>query len=457
MIRSLYIIILLFLSLFLFAQENKDWGYELMLAAEAGDSTRIIELLDSGAYVDATNIYGVTPLMYACENDHYLTAKILILNGADVNAVPSNSISPLFCIAKNDNWRIGDLLIQNGAEVDIKNRWEATPLLYAAAYNSYYATDMLLYYNANIEHQDYYGTNSLMAAVKNGNYDIVELLLENGANINAQDNNGLTPLMIASQTGDSLMIELLIENNASIEIADYNNMNAFTYAALEGNIKACNVLLKHEADINKNIPFSKNPLYFAKKSKNKELKKYLIENGAKRNYVPFFDQIIIGTDITFNNDDILTGFNFGFHEGKYNFILLFSYEFRPWVRSVLIGRGDNYYYQFWERRNNFSFELQKQIHLYKHSNKKNYGLNIGIKNVFSNAKYSGSSIKPGSDFIFTPRIGLYREGRYTTISLNYEFTDYQIYNFNKNWINMSVDFPISIDKHQKSYKTIPWY
>ncbi|MFC2138194.1 ankyrin repeat domain-containing protein [Bacteroidota bacterium] len=455
--ECLNIVLFLFGFLSLLSQESGDLGYELMLAAEAGDSTRIIELLDSGAYVDASTYEGITPLMYACENGHYLTAKILILNGADVNAEPSNSLSPLFCTSRIGNWKIGELLIQNGAEVDKEDWWEATPLLYASAYDNFYTTDMLLYYNANIEHQDYEGTNALMAAVKYNCYDIVDLLIEKGANINSKDKSGLTPLMIASQTGDSAMIELLMEKGSSIKQSDNNNMTAFTHAAMQGNLKACKVLHKHGADINKNIPFAKNPLYFSQKSRNKKLTKFLIENGAKRNYIPYIDQIIIGTDITFNNNDFLYGLNFGFHEGKYNFILLLSYEFRPWERRVLVNNGENNYYQFWERRNNISIEIEKHINIYRQSNIKSFGLNIGVKNVLSNAKYLGSSVKPGTNFIVSPRLGLYRSGKYSTISLNYEFTDYDIYRFNKNWISLSFDFPIIIDKQQKSFKTIPWY
>jgi hypothetical protein len=62
------------------------WNDRLFAAADSGDDAQILALIDRGAEVDAQNIYGDTPLMYAARNGRIRTARLLITCGADVNA-----------------------------------------------------------------------------------------------------------------------------------------------------------------------------------------------------------------------------------------------------------------------------------------------------------------------------------------------------------------------------------
>jgi len=63
-----------------------DKNDELLEAIMDGDIERAKSLIDAGADVNARDIDGWTPLMYAALNGHTEIVELLIESGADVNA-----------------------------------------------------------------------------------------------------------------------------------------------------------------------------------------------------------------------------------------------------------------------------------------------------------------------------------------------------------------------------------
>ncbi len=435
----------------LISQDLSEIDYNLILAAETGDSTEVTNLIDSGANVNATTYDGITPLMYACDNNHYTIAKILILNSADVNAIPQNSITSLLSTAINGNWEIGELLIQYNANINLGDKEGMNPLHYASYFGNYYYADMLLYYDANINAKDNKGKNALHYAVLSKDLDIIDLLISKGININARDDYGNTILMTAVAKENTEIIKILLENGADVNILNDEGMTALTYAVITGSKEICKLLIKNGAKIDNNLNSSHDLFYY---TKNRDLKKYLKENGAKPDRKPVFNKLETSFNTTFNDNDVVFGLESGLNEAKYNFNITGGYALRPWVRRIQVQRNENEYFQYWERRSFFWLGLNKNFNIISNYKNRSLGITLGIKNIFTYGKYLGSAITPSPFYVFSPGIGIYSKSKYSGIIIKYEYADYGLYNFNKNWITFSLMVRFNIDSRIKSMNNL---
>ena len=450
--RNIYIsLFLILLNFHLNAQDNTDLDFELIVAAEEGDSAKVMALLNKGADVNATTAYdGITPLMYACDSGHYMVAKILLVNGAEVDAIPYNSLSAFHSAAIKGNWQIGELLIQHGANINIKDNEGFTPLHYACYNGHFNFAEMLLFYGANINITDNNRRNALYYAIMMNDLDIAELLITNGIDVNNRDESGNTPLMAAAAQNDTAMVNILLKSNADINLTNNNGMDALSFAIMSGSKGVCKLLLENEAKIEVDKEINRNLLYYAK---DKELKSYLKAEGIKPSYWPFFNKVEPLLNTTFNTDDVLLGFGIGLHEAKYKLTISGGYSFRPWVRSVLIKRFDDEYYQYWEKRSCIWLGLNKDIKIIT-GKKRNLGFTLGIKNILTSAKYEGSGIAPSPFYLISPGIGIFSRREYTALYLKYEYADFQLYDFSKNWISLSFALRLNMDNRVKSMNNL---
>ncbi|KAK7867803.1 hypothetical protein R5R35_001215 [Gryllus longicercus] len=120
-------------------------GEQLCKAAEEGRLSDVRRLIHSGAYVNYTDRYGSTPLVYAVFNDHADVVSLLLQRGADVNAVNLAGNSALHWAAMRDpSGRCVELLVRAGADVNARDLYGATPLHWAAQCNNEEAVRALL-------------------------------------------------------------------------------------------------------------------------------------------------------------------------------------------------------------------------------------------------------------------------------------------------------------------------
>ena len=108
-----------------------DGGGERYYHASVIESFRL--LLEHGVSVNATNKYGVTPLMNACwcsETDIEVI-KFLIENGADVNAKDNQNTTALHCAIYDGQINVVNLLLASGASPKTKSKEYGTPCEYA--------------------------------------------------------------------------------------------------------------------------------------------------------------------------------------------------------------------------------------------------------------------------------------------------------------------------------------
>jgi ankyrin repeat protein len=117
------------------AKKNDEWT-PLLLAS----SWSCIELakfvLDAGADMEAKNKYGVTPLHMASGGNCIELVKLLLDRGADVRAKDRDGQTPLHSTSHWDNHiEIAEILIKAGADVEAKNKWGETPLYVASRFD----------------------------------------------------------------------------------------------------------------------------------------------------------------------------------------------------------------------------------------------------------------------------------------------------------------------------------
>ena len=93
----------------------------LLSAAESGDVTDVSQSLVYGAYVNAKNHDGATPLHFATLSGHKDVAELLISRGADINAMEKHGGTPLYFAAVMGYKDIAELLIAKGAKIDTLN------------------------------------------------------------------------------------------------------------------------------------------------------------------------------------------------------------------------------------------------------------------------------------------------------------------------------------------------
>lgn len=137
---------------------DADGNTLLMLVARDGSVKATELLLNAGAKVYPSNVFGETALMLATYAGHEPVVDMLLAKGADAAANPGGWTA-LHYAAFTGRIRLANKFIGLGNIVDVKTRNQLTPL---------------------------------MVAAMNGHLDIVQTLLKNGADSTLRDTNNLS-------------------------------------------------------------------------------------------------------------------------------------------------------------------------------------------------------------------------------------------------------------------------
>lgn len=189
------------------------------------DQSELVKrLVKAGADVDASNLYGVTPLSLACELGHDDSGITLIENGADVEKSRLGGERPLMLAARQGSLRLVEALIKAGANVDAKEVKGQTALMWAAAAGNLKATRLLVDAKADLQYNLKSGFDPLMFAVQYGRTNVALFLIEHGFDVNQvlepQKTGGrhprkrMSPLMIAIESGHLETAIRLVEKGA---------------------------------------------------------------------------------------------------------------------------------------------------------------------------------------------------------------------------------------------------
>ena len=108
---------------------DSDIHRELFIASEAGDDTRVTELLAAEIEPDKfKDMYGRNVLMVAAKSGRDSTVSIIIQHGADLNMQDNGGVTALMVAAERGRDSTVTILIQHGADLNIQDNGGKKPI-----------------------------------------------------------------------------------------------------------------------------------------------------------------------------------------------------------------------------------------------------------------------------------------------------------------------------------------
>ena len=150
------------------------------------------------SYINKTDIFGNTAILYAAYRGNILIIRSLIECGADVNVTSKNGLNVLHMAAQGNNPNIIIYFkIKYNISVLSTDLQGNTPLHWASYNSSEEAINFLLSYMADINIKNNDGKTPLHIAVFSEKPSLIKKLIKRGADINIKDKNGKTPYDLA--------------------------------------------------------------------------------------------------------------------------------------------------------------------------------------------------------------------------------------------------------------------
>lgn len=172
---------------------ENELNEKLLEASEKGVFESVVELVDSGANLNAIDQDGDTPLLLTIAEGNIGIAKYLIEHGADPVQLNTNKDSFLHVAIYSENIECVEFALSIFPYIDVSNCEGLTPLNYA---------------------------------IENNDQEVFEYLVSKGAYINGVDIDGWTLLHHASDLGFEWFVNRLEELGADKEVVSLKGNTA---------------------------------------------------------------------------------------------------------------------------------------------------------------------------------------------------------------------------------------
>ncbi|MBU0488146.1 MAG: ankyrin repeat domain-containing protein [Bacteroidetes bacterium] len=438
------------------AQDEPDLNLSLIMAADSGNTQRVTDLIMKGADVNTFTEAGVTPLMYACQNNNQEVAEILLRYGAKTDVRPAWGLTALMAACSSNHDTIAELLLNYGASPDFADNDSVTPLMVAASAGNYIPCDMLIFFKADVNARSTEGLSALHGAALYGQRYIVDLLITKGADVNAISRNGTSVLMGAVAGGDVDMTEFLLKSGANINYISKSGESALTWAILFENEKMVDLLLAHGANTDSVEYGQDSPARIVMAKENPQLKESF--RNAGKTFPGAF--LFSGTEIclnelSFNAGDFNLGGHFGITEKRNHLDIGIGYQVRVAARRIMVEFAPDSYYQLWARRGSWYVYAGK--HFILKPGKTTKSLFVRADGVLTFGSFRAMQLKPTTLFIPAGFAGLALTGKFVALKAGYRY-------FNTNEMHVSphrfeISLSMVIHKNNKYFRQpdIYWF
>ena len=236
----------------------------------------MIQSVQGGALINATDRFGHSPMHYAAYKGNPRIVDYLLNNGGDPNIRGRHDSTPLHSAAWGRNIQVLELLLEDGADVDARTDEGETPGMTAALRGEKDMLEILFALSADPHATDIHGTNLVDLAAAGGHKSIVELLqqigvsnknplhvaaglgdlnkikrlLNNGHSVNERDAFGATPLLVAMVAGKEEVVDFLLSQNANPLLEAKDGYTIMHGAAFSGKKSLVRKALSYDLDIN---------------------------------------------------------------------------------------------------------------------------------------------------------------------------------------------------------------
>ena len=233
-------------------------------------------LLELGAEIDAKDMRGFTPLMFAAFNGDVKLAKLLVQMGASIHSRCSNGLTVLHYAAMQNHFEIVKELVKVGVPVDSVEVRGYTPLHLAVVYGRTKLVEYLVHHaGADLTRRDPQGFDVVQIAFQKGDHDMAKLLLRQSA-----IRERASPIHICAAVGDVKLIRTLVASGAEIDGANERKQTPLHWAAMAGNLKTTRELIKLGADYNVQDDKALAPMHWAAMTGHEAVVRVLVEAGA---------------------------------------------------------------------------------------------------------------------------------------------------------------------------------
>ena len=449
--KSSYIIIaLVFIWFSNYAQTQKDsLNSALFSAVFSQNLDSVALLLQKGADVNATNVYGITPLLYAVDLGNVKLVKLLLDHGANVNYLPPYDPGALTMAILHNQDSVLHLLLDHRANPDLTDKFGFTPLTYAIYYGNYNAADLLLYYGAD-PNKRFNGWSPVDLSCYFDDTLMLKMLIYYGAKINSADSQGFTPLHICAQRNSVNTASILIHKGADVNARNIDNANPAILAIYTKNNKILDTLAKYGSDLKSPVLDNITPSTIALITQNYKAKRLLKKN--KLYHRQAIVNFLISVPSFFNYQDFLSGIGIGIKELSTNLDFEVQLTTRLSPRRIVFQTSDHNFIQMWEQRWILSGSLVKNFYLFT-VKKSNFYFRLGGSSLFSYANYRGS-IQKNANFSVLPLLGAGFD--VNNFIINLDFTRLKLPGINQfpYFVNLGINFrisPVNISLRQKQF------
>ncbi len=283
---------------------------QLLAAVQRSDFSKVKDLVNRGANINAKDNGGNTLLHNASRFGNLDAVKCLISKDADIDAKDNNGRTPLD-VADSSIIKIlrqahldKELLLTVKNEKDLKtiNDLIAKDIDDRTHGGFYYTwsgnlgtVEFLVSKDVSVNVTDKYGCTLLHWAALKGHSDIAKFLVDKEANVNAKDILGRTPIHFAvmnnhkdiqdvygrgstyttAESNDEEVIQLFLMRGASINEADKNGETPLHLASWGGHLDTLQHLINNGANISTKDSSGKTPLDIARDKGHNNLVQYL--------------------------------------------------------------------------------------------------------------------------------------------------------------------------------------
>lgn len=230
---------------------KENWyGTALHAAAEAGQVSAILALVEAGVEVDIRGRQGRSPLHCATVSGHRDAIQTLLDLSAGINLVCDNDYTALqYAILWEHSLEIVQMLLERGANTESRSSHDVTALHHAAMVNSGEATLLLLKYGADV-HAGLADVGTPLHLAAERDYSIIiQHLLQHGANPDVRTKDGVSALDLATRNGSEKAVQMLIEGGADVEAADHEGGLTALDIAIQENQMGIAQLLRDQRDV----------------------------------------------------------------------------------------------------------------------------------------------------------------------------------------------------------------
>lgn len=210
----------------------------LIWAAHWNDLELVRALLAAGASPSVKSAFDDSALYEACTNGNAAMVEVLLKAGADANASRGEGETALMSASRTGNVETVKVLLAHGADPKAKESWRhETALMWGAAENHTDVVRALIAAGADVNARSIVwdwpklklrsgdlgvalpdgGLSTLMYAARQGAVEPARLLAEAGADLNYKEPQGYTALLISILNGQYELASMLIDKGAKID------------------------------------------------------------------------------------------------------------------------------------------------------------------------------------------------------------------------------------------------